>query len=209
MVEPCQGEGGVIPATQEFMTGLREFCDEKGILLLLDEIQTGWGRTGEIMGYMNFGIKPDIVTMAKAVGGGLPLGAVCATAKVAAVFVPGTHGSTYSGNPVCCAAGYAAISDIIELNLSENAKKIGDYFAKELELLPYVKEVRHMGLLIGVEFDLDKAVEIKRACIRKKLLLTSIGTSIIRMVPPLIATKEDCNKAISILKEAVEEVANS
>jgi len=207
LLEPCQGEGGVRPATKEFMAGIKKLCDEKGLLLLLDEIQTGIGRTGEFMAYQIFGVKPDIVSMAKAIGGGLPLGAVAATAEVASVFVPGSHGSTYSGSPVCCAAGYAAVKQIVDLNLSKNAKEVGDYFAKKLETLPHVKEVRHMGLLIGVEFDIPKALDIKHTAIDKKLLTTAIGTSIIRMVPPLIATKEDCDKAFDILKAAVEEVS--
>jgi len=207
MIEPCQGEGGVYPATKEFMTGLRKFCDEKGILFLLDEIQSGWGRTGEIMAYMNYGVKPDIVTMAKAVGGGLPLGAVCATKEIAAVFNLGSHGSTYAGSPVCCAAGYAAVQEILDKKLSENSKVVGDYFAEKLEKLPHVKEVRHMGLFVGVDFNVPKAVEIKHCCIDRKLLVTAIGTNVIRMVPPLIATKEDCDKAVEILKEAVEDAA--
>jgi acetylornithine/N-succinyldiaminopimelate aminotransferase len=207
MVEPCQGEGGVVPATKEFMTGLRKLCDEKGLLLLLDEIQTGLGRSGEMMAYINYGIKPDAVSLAKALGGGLPLGAVCATAKLASVFTPGTHGSTYSGNPVCCAAGYAAISDIIDRKLAANAKEVGAYFVKKLGELPHVKEVRSLGLLVGVEFDIPKAADIKHIAIDKKLLTTAIGTSIIRMVPPLIVSKEDCDKACAILNEAVLEAA--
>ena len=104
MVEPVQGEGGVYPATQEFLQGLREFCDEKGILLLLDEVQSGWGRTGALMSYMNYGIKPDIVSMAKAMGGGMPIGAICATEEVSKAFTMGSHGTTFGGHPVCCAA---------------------------------------------------------------------------------------------------------
>ena len=207
MIEPCQGEGGVYPATKEFMVGLRKLCDEKGMLLLLDEIQTGLGRSGEIMGYVNYGIKPDIVSLAKAIGGGMPLGAVCATEKVAAVFTKGTHGSTYSGNPVCCAAGYAAVSDIIDRKMPQNAKEVGAYFVKKLETLPHVKEVRALGLLVGVEFDIPKAADIKHHAMDKRLLTTAIGTSVIRMVPPLIVSKADCDKAYAILKESVEEAA--
>ena len=207
IIEPCQAEGGVYPATMEFMTGLRKFCDEKGIFLMLDEIQTGWGRTGAIMGYMNYGIKPDVVSIAKAMGGGMPIGAVCATEKLAAAFNPGSHGSTYAGNAVCCAAAYAACKEIIDRKLPENAKDVGTYFAKKLESLPHVKEVRHAGLLVGVEFDIPKAADIKHGCIDRKLLTTAIGTNIIRMVPPLTLTKEHCDKAYEILKESVEEVA--
>lgn len=205
MIEPVQGEGGVHPATQEFMQGLRKLCDERGMLLLLDEVQTGWCRTGAIMSYMNYGIKPDIVSMAKAMGGGMPIGAICATAEVAAAFTPGSHGSTFGGSPVSCAASLAEIDELLSRDLAGNAKEMGAYFMEELKKLPHVKEVRGQGLLVGVEFDdTVNAVEIKHGCFDRKLLVTAIGSSIIRMVPPLILTKEDCDKAFAILKETVE-----
>lgn len=208
MIEPVQGEGGVHPATQEFMKGLREFCDEKGMLLLLDEVQTGWCRTGNVMSFMNYGIKPDIVSMAKAMGGGMPIGAICATAEVAKAFTAGSHGTTFGGHPVCCAASYAAISEMLEKDLAGNAKKMGEYFMEKLRTLPHVKEVRGQGLLVGVEFDGLNSVEIKHACFDRKLLVTAIGSSVIRMVPPLIITESDCDKAFEIIKEAVEETAS-
>ena len=205
MIEPVQGEGGVHPATQEFMQGLRKQCDERGMLLLLDEEQTGWCRTGAVMSYMNYGIKPDIVSMAKAMGGGMPIGAICATAEVAAAFTPGSHGSTFGGSPVSCAASLAEIDELLSRDLAGNAKEMGAYFMEELKKLPHVKEVRGQGLLVGVEFDdTVNAVEIKHGCFDRKLLVTAIGSSIIRMVPPLILTKEDCDKAFAILKETVE-----
>lgn len=205
MIEPVQGEGGVHPATQEFMQGLRKLCDERGMLLLLDEVQTGWCRTGAIMSYMNYGIKPDIVSMAKAMGGGMPIGAICATAEVAAAFTPGSHGSTFGGSPVSCAASLAEIDELLSRDLAGNAKEMGAYFMEELKKLPHVKEVRGQGLLVGVEFDdTVNAVEIKHGCFDRKLLVTAIGSSVIRMVPPLILTKEDCDKAFAILKETVE-----
>jgi acetylornithine/N-succinyldiaminopimelate aminotransferase len=202
MLEPCQGEGGVIPATQEFMTGIRKLCDDKGLLLLLDEVQTGWCRTGAIMDYMNYGIKPDAVSMAKGMGGGVPIGGMICTAKLAATFGGGTHGSTYAGNPVCCAASYAQIKELLDRDLAGNAKAMGEYFSNELRKMPNVKEVRNAGLLVGVVFEGEKAAEIKHACLDRHLLVTAIGKSIIRMVPPLIATKEDCDKCVDILKEA-------
>ena len=205
MVEPVQGEGGVHPATQEFLQGLRKLCDERGMLLLLDEVQTGWCRTGAIMSYMNYGIKPDIVSMAKAMGGGMPIGAICATEEVAAAFTPGSHGSTFGGSPVSCAASLAEIDELLNRDLAGNAKEMGAYFMEELKKLPHVKEVRGQGLLVGVEFDdTVNAVDIKHGCFDRKLLVTAIGSSIIRMVPPLILTKEDCDKAFAILKETVE-----
>lgn len=205
MIEPVQGEGGVNPATFEFMTGLRKLCDEKGLLLLLDEIQTGWCRTGSIMSYMNYGVKPDIVSMAKAMGGGMPIGAICAREEVANVFTTGSHGTTYGGHPVSCAASLAQISELLDRDLAGNAKKMGAYFMDLLNKLPHVKEVRGQGLLVGVEFDdTIKSIDVKHGCLDRKLLITSIGAHIIRMVPPLILTKEDCDKAYEIIKETVE-----
>lgn len=205
MVEPVQGEGGVHPATKEFMTGLRKLCDEKGMLLLLDEVQTGWCRTGAVMSFMNYGVKPDIVSMAKAMGGGMPIGAICAREEVAKVFTPGSHGTTYGGHPVSCAASLAQITELLDRDLAGNAKKMGAYFMEKLNALPHVKEVRGQGLLVGVEFeDTISGVEVKHGCFERKLLVTTIGKHIIRMVPPLILTEEDCDKAFEILKDTVE-----
>ena len=204
MVEPVQGEGGVHPATKEFLCGLREFCDEKGMLLLLDEVQTGWCRTGSVMSYMNYGIKPDIVSMAKALGGGMPIGAICATEEVAKAFTPGSHGTTFGGHPISCAAALAEVNELLDRDLAGNARKMGDYFSEKLKELPFVKEVRHQGLLVGVEFESNvDAVEVKHEALHRHLLITAIGSSTIRMVPPLIITEEDCDKAVAILKEAV------
>ena len=207
MIEPVQGEGGVNPATMEFMQGLRKFCDEKGMLLLLDEVQTGWCRTGKWMSFMHYGIKPDIVSMAKALGGGMPIGAVCATNEVAKAFSAGSHGTTFGGHPVCCAAALAAIEEMEDKHLTERAECMGTYFMGLLKTLPHVKEVRGQGLLVGVEFDTLSGVDVKHKCFDKHLLITAIGAHIIRMVPPLIITKEDCDKAFAIIKEAVGELS--
>ena len=207
MIEPVQGEGGVHPATPEFLRGLRQLCDERGMLLLLDEVQTGWCRTGAVMSYMNYGVKPDIVSMAKALGGGMPIGAICATAEVAKAFTPGSHGTTFGGHPVSCAAALAEVNELLDRDLAGNARRVGDYFAEQLKTLPHVKEVRHQGLLVGVEFDgFATSVEIKHKCIDKRLLVTAIGRNVIRMIPPLIITEADCDKAVAILREAVEEL---
>lgn len=205
MVEPVQGEGGVHPATIEFMRGLREFCDEHEMLLLIDEVQTGWCRTGKVMSFMNYGIKPDIVSMAKALGGGMPIGAICATAEVAKAFTPGSHGTTFGGHPVCCAAALAEVNELLDRDLAGNAAKIGAYFMEQLKTLPHVKEVRGQGLLVGVEFDdTISGVDVKHECLHRHLLITAIGAHIIRMIPPLIITEEDCDKAVAIIREAVE-----
>ncbi|MBO6115248.1 MAG: aspartate aminotransferase family protein [Lachnospiraceae bacterium] len=206
MVEPVQGEGGVIPATKEFLQGLRKLCDEREMLLLFDEVQTGWGRTGSLMAYMGFDVKPDCVSMAKAMGGGMPIGAMCTSAKLALTFGPGAHGSTYAGNPVCCAASYAQVKEIIDNNLSENSERIGKYFREILEKLPHVKEVRGMGLMIGVEFDKDIATDVKYNSADEGLLMTAVRPAVIRLVPPLNVTKEQCDKAFEIIDKVVKEL---
>ena len=207
MVEPVQGEGGVHPATPEFLTGLRKLCDEKHMLLLLDEVQTGWCRTGAVMSYMNYGIKPDIVSMAKAMGGGMPIGAICATEEAAKAFTPGSHGTTFGGHPVSCAAALAEIGELLDRDLAGNAKKMGAYFMEKLKALPHIREIRGQGLLVGAEFDSSvSATELKHKCFDKKLLVTAIGDRVIRMVPPLIVTEKDCDAAVSILREAVTEL---
>lgn len=157
------------------------------------------------MSYMNYGVKPDIVSMAKGLGGGMPIGAICATAEVAKAFTPGSHGTTFGGHPVSCAAALAEVNELIDRDLAGNAKKVGDYFAKKLEEVPHVKEVRHQGLLVGVEFDdTISGVEVKHGCLDRKLLITAIGAHIIRMIPPLIVNEEQCDQAVAIIKETVE-----
>ena len=208
MVEPIQGEGGLYPATYEFLKGLRELCDEKEMLLLYDEVQTGWGRTGSFMAYMEYGVKPDIVSMAKAMGAGLPIGAICSTKKVADSFTPGSHGSTFCGNPVACAASLAQLNIILDEKLCENAKKVGTYFMEKLKDIPYVKEVRGKGLMIGVEFESSvSAAEIKHNCIENKFLVTALGNNTIRMLPALTATEAHCDEAYNRLKKSVEQAA--
>lgn len=204
MLEPIQGEGGVYPATYEFMQEIRKFCDEKGILLLLDEIQTGWCRTGEIMGYMHYDIKPDIISMAKGMGGGMPISAVCTSLEISKVFSMGTHGSTYGGNPVCCAASYAQINELIDKKLGENAIEMGNYFMSLLVKLPHVSQIRGKGLLLCMELDGNYAVDVKHKAIDNKLLVTSIGNTIIRFTPPLTLTKEECDKAFAILNNILK-----
>ena len=209
MVETVQGEGGIHPATQEFMGGLREFCDRNEMLLLIDEVQTGWCRTGRIMSYMRYGIKPDIVSMAKALGGGMPIGAICATAEVAKAFSTGSHGSTFGGHPVSCAAALAQVEELLSRDLAGNAERVGGYLMDRLTGLPHVREVRGQGLMIGIEFDDEiDAVELKHECVRRHLLLTAIGNRVIRLVPPLIITTDDCDAACAILEESIKAIAS-
>lgn len=204
MLEPVQGEGGVRPATQEFMDGIVALCKEKGLLLLIDEIQTGWGRCGTVMAYMDYGVKPDIVSMAKAMGGGMPVSAICASAEVSKAFSMGSHGTTFGGNPVCCAAALAEVTELLGRDLAGNAKEVGAYLAEKLKALPHVKEVRGKGLLVGIEFDSPIGLDVKHGCFDRKMLVTLIGDRIIRLIPPLIATKADCDKAFEILKASAE-----
>ena len=202
--ETVQGEGGIYPATEEFMSKVKALCEEKDILLILDEIQCGMGRTGYMYAWQRYGIKPDIVSMAKGLGGGMPIGAICATAEVATAFTPGSHGTTFGGHPVSCAAAYAEVNELLDRDLAGNAKEVGAYFMDKLKNLPHVKEVRGMGLMIGVEFDdTIGAVDVKHGSFDRKLLITAIGSHVIRMVPPLIASREDCDKAYAILEETV------
>lgn len=206
MVEPVQGEGGVYPASKEFLEGLRKLCDERGMLLLFDEVQTGWCRCGSVMAFMHYGVKPDAVSMAKALGGGLPLGGVALTEKCAKALTPGSHGCTFSGNPVCCAAGFASVTELIEKDMAKNAEEVGSYFMEQLKTLPHVKEVRGLGLLVGLELDNVDAVSVKVKAMEHKLLVTATSNRIIRMVPPLVISKDDCDKAVAILKTSIEEV---
>ena len=207
MLEPVQGEGGVYPATQEFLEGIRALCDEKGLLLLFDEVQTGWGRTGSVMAYMGYGVKPDAVSLAKATGGGIPIGVLCATDEAASAFTPGSHGSTFGGSALMCAAALASVTEILDRDLAGNAAKISPYLMDKLAKLPHVKEVRGRGLLVGVEFDGSfTSADLKHQCFENGLLITAIGTSIIRLLPPLILTEADCDKACAILEKSILEL---
>jgi len=208
MIEPVQGEGGVHPATQEFMTGIRKLCDDKGIFLLMDEIQAGWNRCGTFMCYQSYGILPDGVAMAKAMGGGMPIAACAATNKLASAFTPGSHGSTYAGNPVACAASIAVFDYMEKHNLGAHCLEIGTYFMAELAKMPHVTLVRGRGLFVGVILEEGiNAVEVKRQCVKNHLLVTAIGAGIIRMVPPLIVNKEECDECIKRLSRAINTVA--
>ena len=153
------------------MKGLREFCDEKGMLLLIDEVQTGWCRTGKVMSFMHYGIKPDIVSMAKALGGGMPIGAICAKAEVAKAFSAGSHGTTFGGHPVSCAAALAQVNELLDRDLAGNAAKVGAYFMDKLKSLPHVKDVRGQGLLVGVVCVVDGLAVFEMPVCAIKILL--------------------------------------
>lgn len=210
MIEPVQGEGGVIPATPEFIEGLRSLCDEEGLLLILDEVQTGWGRTGTIFAWQGYGVEPDILTMAKGLGGGVPIGAMATKDAIAASLTVGTHGSTFGGSPLCTAAALAEVGEIVDRDLAGHAKEVGAYMIEKGNSLPHITESRGRGLLVGFEFDGSvKAIDVKHSALDRGLLVTAIGDSIIRCIPPLIVTKKQVDQAISILTEAVCSVAES
>ncbi|NLM46530.1 MAG: acetylornithine transaminase [Firmicutes bacterium] len=203
MVEPVQGEGGVYPATAEFLQGLRNLCDKYGLLLIFDEVQCGMGRTGKLFAYEHYGVEPDVFTLAKALGGGLPIGVMAARDRAADIFVPGDHASTFGGNPVVCAAANAVLDLLTAEGFLENVARLGAYFCRRLlELkLPGLVEVRGLGLMIGAEFDGD-AARVAGLCQEKGLLVNCIGGKILRFLPPLIATPAEVDEALAILQEA-------
>lgn len=205
MMEPVQGESGVHPATTEFLQEARKLCDEVGAALIFDEVQTGLGRTGKLFGYQLHGIIPDIMTLAKTLGGGFPIGACLARGRYADVFVPGDHASTFGGNPLASAAGEAAVREIAEGGWVENAAKVGEYFRNRLSELPDVKEIRGVGLMVAVEFHVKNAKAIASAAMDKGLILNAISDTTIRFVPPLILTCGQVDDAMKILAETIAE----
>jgi acetylornithine/N-succinyldiaminopimelate aminotransferase len=208
MLEPIQGESGVNPTTPEFLKGVRKLCDENGIFLIFDEVQCGLGRTGKLFGYQHYGVEPDIFTLAKALAGGFPIGAICAKEHVAEAFAPGDHGSTFGGNPLACSTGYAVLSTIINEKLSDNAANMGEYLINRLDALkeeyPIIEEVRGKGLMIGVQFSKPIAKELNAKIFEKKYLLGTVGNNILRLLPPLIITKKDIDGLIEVLNEALQ-----
>ncbi|NMB33730.1 MAG: aspartate aminotransferase family protein [Clostridium sp.] len=209
MIEPIQGESGVNLTTIEYMEGVRKLCDEKGIFLIFDEIQCGLGRTGKLFAYEHLGIEPDIFTLAKALGGGFPIGAVCAKEHVAAAFEPGDHGSTFGGNPLACSAGLAVMDALLKDNLIENSEKMGNYFIKALSDLSkkydFIKEVRGKGLMLGIQLSIEKAAEIREKCFDRGYLIGNVGNNILRLLPPLIVTKDDIDGMIKVLNDIFQE----
>lgn len=209
--ETVQGEGGVYPATKEFIEGVRKLCDERGILLILDEIQCGMGRTGSMFAYQQYEVKPDIVTVAKALGCGVPVGAFLATDEVAKALVPGDHGSTYGGNPLSCAASVKVFELFDKLDVLNNVRVVGDYLKNELEKIvadyDIVEERRGLGLIQGLQLSINPKNVIAQA-LDNGLILFSAGTNVIRFVPPLVITKEDVDLMIIKLREALDTCRN-
>jgi acetylornithine aminotransferase len=203
IIEPIMGEAGVIVPPQDYLQQLRYLCDKKGALLVIDAVQTGMGRTGDWFGYEYSGITPDVITLAKGLGGGLPLGAMVALGKAADLFQPGDHGSTFGGNPVTTAAALSVI-DFIEGNqILNKVQKQGNYLIQELALIPGVKEVRGAGLLIGIELDSLKAQDIAAAMQNAGVLVNAANPTTIRIAPALIVSDAQINKFISIFKKVM------
>lgn len=210
MLELIQGESGVNPVSAEYLKGVRKLCDEKGILLIFDEIQTGLGRTGKLFAYQHYGVEPDILTLAKALGGGMPIGAICAKEHVASAFEPGDHGSTFGGNPLVCAVGLSVLSFILQDDLSEKACEMGEYLMDALSTLSkkhtIISGIRGKGLMVGVQLSEDKAVAIKNKCFEKGYLIGNVGNSVLRLLPPLIVSREDIDGMVNTLDEVLEEL---
>ena len=209
IMEAVQGEGGIYPAEKEFIQEIRKICDEKDILLISDEIQCGMGRTGTMYAYEQYGIKPDIVTTAKALGCGVPVGAFAANEKVAKALVPGDHGTTYGGNPFVTTAINAVFDLYDELKITEHVKEVAPYLEKKLDELndkyDFIIERRGLGLMQGLEFSIPVGPIIQKA-LEKKLILINAGTNIIRFVTPLVITTENVDEMISILDSVLAEI---
>jgi acetylornithine aminotransferase len=206
IVEPIMGEAGVIVPPHGYLQALRELCDETGALLVFDCVQTGMGRTGDWFGYEYSEIKPDVITLAKGLGGGLPLGAMIALGNAANLFEPGDHGSTFGGNPVTTAAALAVIGEIERKNLLERVGTIGVELMAELALIPGVSHVRGAGLLIGIEFEEKIAKKVALVCQKKGVLVNGNSESVIRIAPPLIITDKQIRDFVKIFTASVEEV---
>lgn len=205
IIEPIMGEAGVIVPPTDYLQQLRALCDDKGALLVIDAVQTGMGRTGDWFGYEYSGITPDVITLAKGLGGGLPLGAMIALGKAAELFQPGDHGSTFGGNPVTTAAGLAAIDFIDSKKILSKVEKQGAFIMQELALVPGVKEVRGAGLLLGIELESLKASDIANALRDAGVLVNAANATTIRIAPALIVTDAQINKFISIFKKVMED----
>ena len=206
MLELVQGEGGINIASKEFVLGLRKLCDEKKLLLIVDEVQTGIGRTGKLFGYQNYGIIPDVMILAKALGGGLPIGVMVVKKEIADTLGPGTHASTFGGGPVIAKAALAVLKAVQEEKMLKNANLMGEYLITKLNALKekhsVIKEVRGMGLMVGVELNIEGR-EIVEKCVEKGLLINCTHVKVLRLMPALNTTKKEIDKAMGILESVL------
>ena len=203
MMEMIQGEGGVLPLDKEFVQATAEICKEKDILLLIDEVQTGIGRTGSLFCYEQYGVQPNIISMAKGLGGGVPIGAVMADKKCQDVLGAGTHGTTFGGNPLCCAAANTVLDIVNKPEFLKAVQEKGEYLKKEILAIgsPKVKTVRGMGLMLGIVVDKDERAAMVSQLMEKGVLVLTAGTEAIRLLPPLVITKEEMDEAIAAMRE--------
>jgi acetylornithine/N-succinyldiaminopimelate aminotransferase len=211
MLEPVQGEGGVNLPADDYLKTVRDWCDQKGILLILDEIQTGVGRTGTLFAYEQYGVEPDIMTLAKGLASGIPIGAIMAKDR-ASVFAAGEHGSTFGGNPLASAASYATLKFIIDHNIAQNAKHMGQYLATGLNNLKqkfdFITEVRGLGLLLAIEFNSNIARSVVMSCLDSGLLVNKLKDNALRFMPPLIIGKAEVNTALDILDSVLSGIGS-
>jgi acetylornithine/N-succinyldiaminopimelate aminotransferase len=209
LVEPIQGEGGVNVPDDDYLPGLRKLCDEAGALLILDEVQTGIGRTGRLWGYQHSGIEPDIMTLAKAIANGVPMGVMLAREEVARVLTPGTHASTFGGTPFVASVALAALSTVIGDKLPERADRLGRELMDGLRAMarrrPVIKAIRGRGLLIGAELG-QAAGPVVDACRERGLLVLTAGERVLRLAPPLIVDEQDCQRALSIIDAVLDKL---
>ncbi|MGE0825511.1 MAG: acetylornithine transaminase [Candidatus Binatia bacterium] len=209
LVEPIQGEGGVNVPPDGYLKGLRTLCDRHGLLLILDEVQTGMGRSGKLFAYEHENVKPDIMTLAKALGGGIPIGAMLARGAIAESLNLGSHGSTFGGNAVACAAGVAVVNTLLNDGVLENCRVVGEYFRECLltlkEKFSFIKEVRGRGLILGAELDREGAA-IADTCLREGLLINCTAGKVLRFIPPLIVTKAEVDQGFAILEKILNKV---
>ncbi|MDD2212719.1 MAG: acetylornithine transaminase [Clostridia bacterium] len=212
LLEPVQGEGGVHPATKEYLTGVKALCAEKDLLLLFDEVQTGLGRTGKLFAYQHHGVEPDAFTLAKGLGGGVPIGALIARGVAADVLGPGQHAATFGGNPLAAAAALATLTVLIGEKLPQQAAEKGQYLQEKLLTLkktnPLIKEVRGLGLMLGIELFIE-GKKIQDFCQEKGLLINCVQSKTLRLIPPLNIAYEDLDKAMAIIGEALTEAQAS
>ena len=210
LTEPVQGEGGVRPATPEFLKGLRELCDEKGILLMFDEVQVGSGRTGKLFAYQHYGVEPDTCSMAKALGSGVPIAAVCARGEAAHTLTPGTHGSTFAGGPLACALAMTTLDVMLNEGVLDNCAEVGEYFRRQAHEViekhhpDAIDEIRGLGLINGIQLKKESGQPVVDLCYKdNNVLINNTNGNVLRFIPPLIVTKEEVDTVIAAVDAAM------
>lgn len=213
LLEPVQGEGGVNVPAPDYLQAVRRLCDENNVLLVLDEVQTGVGRTGTLWAYERYGVEPDIMTLAKGLAGGVPIGALLAKESIAACFVPGDHGSTFGGNPLATAAGYAVLRYVVDNDLPAEVERKGERLMQRLrgfeDRIPGIKEVRGLGLLCAIEFERDVAAEVNAHCVERGLLVNTLRPNTLRFSPPLTVTDAEIDEALDVFEGVLRDTLGS